>query len=63
MLHTYTYLSLELEDFIVRRALLGVKDVEECFLGFYWSLQLDVILMFCVSERQGILWSECCGFA
>lgn len=31
----YTCLYLELEDFIVHRALLGVEDVEEHFWGFY----------------------------
>lgn len=35
MLHTYTYLHLELEDFIVHRALLGVEDVVDGFWGFY----------------------------
>lgn len=63
MLHTYTYSYLELEDLIVHRALLGVEDVEEHFLSFYWSFQLDVIPLLCMSEGQGILWSKSRGFA
>lgn len=60
MLHTYKYLYLEREDFIVHRALLGVEYVEH-FWGFYWSLQLDIILLLYMNEGQGVLWSKSCG--